>query len=105
DGLSGGLGSAAQGLFFRNSHNTFNSVTDGLSNTIIVGERCGSHSPSTWTGAVTGGRCPAWMATQPWTPPYTPPSSAPVGPNGSAYDPGNADYDEALVLAHCNATH
>ena len=61
----------------------------GLSNTIIVGERCSTHSPSTWTGAVTGGRCPAWMATQPWTDPYTPPAAAPDTGNGTAYD--NAD--------------
>jgi prepilin-type N-terminal cleavage/methylation domain-containing protein/prepilin-type processing-associated H-X9-DG protein len=96
DGLSGGLGLSGDGLFYRNSHNRIANVTDGLSNTIFVGERCAAHSPSTWTGAVTGGRCPAWMATQPWTPPYTPPPGPP-------YD--NADYDEALVLAHCNATH
>ena len=96
-------GIAGAGLFYRNSRNSIANVTDGTSNTIIVGERCAAHSPSTWTGAVPGGMCPAWMATQPWTPPYTPPSQAPVGPNGSAYD--NADWGEALVLAHCNANH
>jgi prepilin-type N-terminal cleavage/methylation domain-containing protein/prepilin-type processing-associated H-X9-DG protein len=95
DGLSGGFGQAGDGLFYRNSHNSIANVTDGLSNTIFVGERSSNHSPSTWTGAVTGGRCPAWMATQPPSPYSTPP--------GPAYD--NADYDEALVLAHCNATH
>ncbi len=103
DGLSGGLGQTGNGLFYRNSHNNMLNITDGTSNTIIVGERSSNHSPSTWTGAVTGGRCPAWMATQPFTTPYTPPASAPTGANGSAYD--NADYDEALVLAHGNATH
>src|SRR5579862_6324711 len=51
DGLSGGLGQAGNGLFFRNSHNRFADVLDGLSNTIFVGERSGNHSPSTWTGA------------------------------------------------------
>jgi prepilin-type N-terminal cleavage/methylation domain-containing protein/prepilin-type processing-associated H-X9-DG protein len=96
DGLAGGYGGAGVGLFYRNSKNRIANVTDGLSNTIFVGERCAAHSPSTWTGAVTGGRCPAWMSTQPWTPPYSPPPGPP-------YD--NADYDEALVLAHCNATH
>jgi prepilin-type N-terminal cleavage/methylation domain-containing protein/prepilin-type processing-associated H-X9-DG protein len=96
DGLVGGFGQAGDGLFYRNSHNRMASITDGTSNTIIVGERCSQHSPSTWTGAVTGGRCPAWMATQPWTSPYSPPP-------GPAYD--NADFDEALVLAHGNATH
>src|SRR5579871_6757509 len=96
DGLSGGLGAAGNGLFWRNSHNKVSSVTDGLSNTIFVGERSGNHSPSTWTGAVAGGRTPAWMATTPPARPYTPPP-------GPWYD--NADYDEALILAHCNATH
>lgn len=96
DGLTGQLGFAGDGLFYRNSHNKIANITDGLSCTIIVGERSGNHSPSTWTGAVTGGRCPAWMATVPATQPYTPPP-------GPAYD--NADFDEALVLAHGNATH
>ena len=95
DGDIGGYGAAGVGLFYRNSHNRIANVTDGLSNTIIVGERSGNHSPSTWTGAVAGGRCPAWMATQPPAP-YSPPPSP-------AYD--NADYDEALILAHGNATH
>jgi prepilin-type N-terminal cleavage/methylation domain-containing protein/prepilin-type processing-associated H-X9-DG protein len=103
DGLSGGSGLAAQGLFFRNSGNRIANVLDGLSNTIVVGERSSNHSPSTWTGAVAQAMCPAWMATQPYTNPYTPPSQAPTGPNGSAYD--NADYGEALVLAHGNGTH
>ena len=67
-------GPAGIGMFYRNSHNRIATVTDGLSNTIFVGERCGTHSPTTWTGAVTGGRCPAWMATTPWTTPNTPPS-------------------------------
>jgi prepilin-type N-terminal cleavage/methylation domain-containing protein/prepilin-type processing-associated H-X9-DG protein len=96
-------GSAGVGIFYRNSKNKVASVTDGMSNTIFVGERSSNHSPATWTGAVPGGRCPAWMATLPSTPPNTPPSQAPTGPNGSAYD--NADYGEAWVLAHANATH
>jgi prepilin-type processing-associated H-X9-DG protein len=95
DGLSGAYGAAGRGLFYRNSRTTMANVTDGLSNTIFVGERSGNHSPSTWTGAVPGGRCPAWMATMPPSP-YAPPP-------GPAYD--NADFGEALVLAHCNASH
>jgi prepilin-type N-terminal cleavage/methylation domain-containing protein/prepilin-type processing-associated H-X9-DG protein len=103
DGLSGPLGSAGQGIFYRNSHTKITMITDGTSNTIMAGERCSTHSPSTWTGAVPSAMCPAWMATMPFTAPYTPPASAPVGPNGSAYD--NADYGEALVFSHCNQTH
>jgi prepilin-type N-terminal cleavage/methylation domain-containing protein/prepilin-type processing-associated H-X9-DG protein len=95
DGLSGTYGQAGVGLFYRNSHNRMANVTDGLSNTIIAGERSGNHAPSTWTGAVARGRCPAWMAVQPPSP-YSPPP-------GPAYD--NADFGEALVLSHCNATH
>jgi len=93
DGLSGIYGPAGRGVFFRNSTTRAAEVTDGLSNTIFVGERSGDHSPSTWTGAVAGGRCPAWMAGQAV---YSPPP-------GPAYD--NADYGEAFVLAHTNATH
>jgi prepilin-type N-terminal cleavage/methylation domain-containing protein/prepilin-type processing-associated H-X9-DG protein len=103
DGLPGGFGEAGNGVFFRNSRYTFSDVTDGLSNTIFAGERSGNHAPATWTGAVAGGRCPAWMATQPWTVPYTIPPAAPDTGNGTAYD--NADYGECFVLAHCNATH
>ena len=102
-GISCTFGKAGVGLFYRNSGNRIANVTDGLSSTVIVGERCSVHSPTTWVGAVTGARCPAWMATTPWTTPYTPPSQAQNQGNGTAYD--NADFDEALCLAHGNATH
>ena len=93
DGLSGTFGQAGVGIFFRNSKNNTSNVTDGLSNTVFVGERSSNHSPVTWTGAVTGGACPAWMAGQS---PYSPPP-------GPAFD--NGDWGEALIFAHCNATH
>jgi prepilin-type N-terminal cleavage/methylation domain-containing protein/prepilin-type processing-associated H-X9-DG protein len=95
DGLSGGLGKAGVGAFYRNSRIRVGDVLDGTSNTIFVGERSSNHAPATWTGAVPGGRVPAWMASQPPTP-YAPPP-------GPAYD--NADFGEALVLAHGNASH
>lgn len=99
----GNNGVSGTGMFYRNSKTTMAQVTDGLSNTVMVGERCAAHAPATWTGAVTGGRCPAWMCTSPWTTPWTPPASAPNTGNGTAYD--NADYNEALVLSHGNASH
>ena len=43
------------------------------------------------------------MATTPWTPPYTSPGSALDTGNGTAY--ANADWGEALVLGHGNASH
>jgi prepilin-type N-terminal cleavage/methylation domain-containing protein/prepilin-type processing-associated H-X9-DG protein len=95
DGLPGIYGFGGRGVFWRNSRTRVADVLDGMSNTIFAGERSANHSPSTWTGAVPGGRCPAWMAANPPTP-FGPPPSA-------AYD--NADFAEALVLAHCNATH
>jgi prepilin-type N-terminal cleavage/methylation domain-containing protein/prepilin-type processing-associated H-X9-DG protein len=93
DGLSGLYGKAGRGAFYRNSRTRIAEIKDGLSNTIVAGERSGDHAPSTWTGAIAGGRCPAWMAGQA---PYSPPP-------GLAYD--NADWGEAFVLGHCNATH
>jgi prepilin-type N-terminal cleavage/methylation domain-containing protein/prepilin-type processing-associated H-X9-DG protein len=95
DGQSGPYGPAGVGPFYRNSQIRIAAVTDGLSCTLFVGERSGDHSPSTWTGAYPGGRCPAWMAVQPPSP-YSPPPGLP-------YD--YADFGEALVLAHGNATH
>ncbi len=95
DNNAGTFGTAGVGLFYRNSSNSAASVTDGLTNTVVVGERSSNHAPATWTGAVTGGRCPAWMAASPVTP-YSPPP-------GPAYD--NADFGEGLIFAHCNANH
>jgi prepilin-type N-terminal cleavage/methylation domain-containing protein len=52
-------------------------MTDGLSNTFFVGERCTTMSLSTWTGAVTGALVP------------------------SVRDPGSFSGASALVLGHC----
>lgn len=95
DNNTGTFGPAGVGLFYRNSSNSTANVTDGLTNTVVVGERSSNHAPATWTGAVTGGRCPAWMAATPPTPFAPPPSPA--------YD--NADFGEAFIFAHCNANH
>ena len=42
------------GLFFRNSQIRIAHVTDGISNTLMVGERCSVRFTATWTGVVAG---------------------------------------------------
>ena len=43
------------GSFFLNRGVRFADILDGLSETIVVGERCSKLAPSTWVGVVTGG--------------------------------------------------
>ena len=47
-------GPDGEGLFFRNSRVAFKDITDGLSQTLAVGERAHLLGVATWTGAVTG---------------------------------------------------
>ena len=43
------------GTFFLNNGVRFADIQDGLSQTLVVGERCSKLAPSTWVGMVTGG--------------------------------------------------
>jgi prepilin-type N-terminal cleavage/methylation domain-containing protein/prepilin-type processing-associated H-X9-DG protein len=43
-----------EGVFYRNSTTSLGDITDGTSQTIMVGERAHSLGPATWVGAVTG---------------------------------------------------
>ncbi len=51
-------GGAGNGVFFRNSRVRIGDITDGTSNTLMVGERSSDLALATWTGAVTGGVVP-----------------------------------------------
>jgi prepilin-type N-terminal cleavage/methylation domain-containing protein len=45
---------AGNGILFRNSKIHLNRITDGTSNTLMVGERCSKLMKSTWTGSIAG---------------------------------------------------
>ncbi len=66
-----------EGIFFRNSRTRFSGITDGTSNTLMVGERSAKLALSSWTGAPTGAQ------------------SAPVGPSALGPEPA-----PALCLGH-----
>ena len=70
------------GVFYRNSRTRAGDVTDGLSNTIFVGERAWANAKGVWAGAPAGTVC----ARGPTNP-------CPGSPSGSAPAP-------TLVLAH-----
>ncbi len=72
------------GPFLRNTALRTADITDGLSNTLFVGERNSGHSRTTWTGAVPGGLVTADQSPDPI---------------------GNAEYAPALVLGHGSRTH
>ncbi|HJZ89621.1 MAG TPA: DUF1559 domain-containing protein [Gemmataceae bacterium] len=52
-------GLRVRGMLYRNSRVRIADVTDGTSNTLIVGERSSNLAYATWTGAATGGQVPA----------------------------------------------
>lgn len=59
EGLAAGTPCTSDGAFFLNSRTRFSDVSDGLSTTILVGERVSLSSSDwlyTWTGVVAGGK-------------------------------------------------
>jgi prepilin-type N-terminal cleavage/methylation domain-containing protein/prepilin-type processing-associated H-X9-DG protein len=75
------------GAFLRNKSFRIADFTDGLSNTLFIGERCTNMSHTTWTGAVTGGIVPAQRYPD------------------QADQLANAELASALVLAHGSRDH
>jgi prepilin-type N-terminal cleavage/methylation domain-containing protein/prepilin-type processing-associated H-X9-DG protein len=75
------------GAFIRNRSFRTADISDGLSNTLFVGERCTSMSVVTWTGAITGGIVPAQRYADP------------------ADRLANAEGAPALVLSHGSRDH
>jgi len=54
EGLTAGDVCEGEGLFYHLSHIRFAEITDGLSNTLMVGERASRFGNSTWLGVVPG---------------------------------------------------
>ena len=50
--------SIGDGVFYRNSRTRFADVTDGVSNTLFIGERSSDLALATWTGSVSNGIVP-----------------------------------------------
>lgn len=75
------------GAFIRNCRLQMKDITDGLSNTLFIGERCTNMSNTTWVGAVQGAVVPDLRY------------------KSTAEQMANAEGDAALVLAHGSTTH
>ncbi|APZ96113.1 DUF1559 domain-containing protein [Fuerstiella marisgermanici] len=56
--INGDAGRVADGPFYRNSGTRFRDVTDGLTNTVFLGEHSSKLSDKTWVGVVPGASTP-----------------------------------------------
>jgi prepilin-type N-terminal cleavage/methylation domain-containing protein/prepilin-type processing-associated H-X9-DG protein len=74
-----------EGLFFRNSPIAFHVITDGLSNTLAVGERSHRLGEATWVGSVTGARL--------------------AGDSSDGIGGGPPEHGSGMVLGHTGEKH
>jgi prepilin-type processing-associated H-X9-DG protein len=71
-----------KGVFYRNSHTKITDITDGSSQTILIGERAGTNALGIWVGAINNGVVQRGQS----------------NPNpGTSIEPA-----ACLVLAHCH---
>lgn len=64
--VSGAPDCVINGPFYPNSHTRVSDVTDGLSNTVFIGERSSSLSNNTWVGVVPGAVVVPRLDLRPW---------------------------------------
>jgi prepilin-type N-terminal cleavage/methylation domain-containing protein len=82
--------SAGEGTFYHNSQTRFASLTDGLSNTLVVGERSSRRGGTIWTGVVPGAN--AAMARVVGTADHTPNHPSHHFDDFSSYHPSGAHF-------------
>jgi prepilin-type N-terminal cleavage/methylation domain-containing protein len=82
------------GAFIENRSFLISDITDGLSDTLFIGERCSSMSYTTWAGAVTGGTVPSLR-----DPTAVEGSPALVMSHAGPHSPNNPDVTDADATA------
>lgn len=96
--VSGAPDAVIDGPFYPNSHTRVRDVTDGLSNTVFVGERSSYLCHNTWVGVVPGGGTIPRMDLRAW------PSENNAATNmvGSHSGPDSHDHPEVVIHAPNN---
>lgn len=83
----------SNGAFFLNRGTRVDEISDGLSQTLLVGERCSLLAPSTWVGVVTGGQhAPARVVGVATYPPNSRELPVHYFHNFSSYHPGATHF-------------
>jgi hypothetical protein len=97
-----GIPASGDGVFFRNSRIGLRDITDGSSQTLLVGERSRDVADATWVGVMPG---IVVCATPGWSDPGCAPASAAVlgttGPNAGSLRVGAANF----ASLHASGSH